>query len=117
MNRIISSLTLFFLATALMGCTSMNNFSKSLGHHEVYTETIIAAELEEVWAVITDASNYKNWNPVITEAEGTYSEGATFILFQPNTLSNLADQCLIFPLLFCINDQLNHHCLYLFLHY
>ena len=79
MNRIISSLTLFVLATTLMGCTSMNNFSKSLGHHEVYTETIIAAEPEEVWAVITDASNYKNWNPVITNAVGTYAEGATII--------------------------------------
>ena len=79
MNRIISSLTLFFLATTLMGCTSMNNISKSLGHHEVYTETIIAAEPEEVWAVITDAPNYKNWNPVITNAVGTYAEGATII--------------------------------------
>jgi hypothetical protein len=79
MNKIISSLILFFLATTLMGCTSMNTFSKSLGHHEVYTETIIAAEPEEVWAVITDASNYKNWNPVITNAEGTYAKGATII--------------------------------------
>ena len=79
MNRIISSLTLFFLATTLMGCTSMNNISKSLGHHEVYTETIIAAEPEEVWAVITDAPNYKNWNPVITNVVGTYAEGATII--------------------------------------
>lgn len=79
MRRIISFLTLFFLATTLMGCASMDNFSKSLGHHEVYTETIIAAEPEEVWAVITDASNYKNWNPVITNAIGAYAEGATII--------------------------------------
>ena len=79
MNKIISSLTLFFLSTTLMGLTSMNNFSKSLGHHEVYTETVIAAKPEEVWAVITDASNYKTWNSAITNAVGTCAEGATII--------------------------------------
>ena len=77
MRYIILPLTLLFLATTLVGCSSMNNFSKSLGHHEVYTETIIAAEPEEVWAVITDAPNYKNWNPVIINVEGTYREDAT----------------------------------------
>ena len=29
--------------------------------------------------MITDAPNYKNWNPVITNVVGTYAEGATII--------------------------------------
>ena len=57
----------------------MDRISKSLGYHKVYTETVIAAEPEQVWAVITDAPNYKNWNPVITNAVGDYATGATII--------------------------------------
>ena len=79
MLKVIPVTFALFASLILTGCSSMNNFSKSLGHHEVYTETVIAAEPEEVWAVITDAPNYKNWNPVITNAEGTYTEGATII--------------------------------------
>lgn len=79
MRKVLPIITAIATTLALTGCSSMNNISKSLGHHEVYTETIIAAEPEEVWAVITDASNYKNWNPVITNAEGTYAKGATII--------------------------------------
>ena len=79
MRKVLPIITAIATTLALTGCSSMNNISKSLGHHEVYTETIIAAEPEEVWAVITDAPNYKNWNPVITNAVGTYAEGATII--------------------------------------
>ena len=50
----------------------MKSFSRTLGFHEVYTEIMIEAEPEEVWSVITDAENYKNWNPVIINAAGTY---------------------------------------------
>lgn len=79
MQKIITSISLLGLAFGLIGCGSMANFSKSLGHHEVYTEIVIPAEPEDVWAVITDALNYKNWNPVITQAEGTYADGATIV--------------------------------------
>ena len=79
MRRILPIITAIATTLVLTGCSSMNNISKSLGHHAVYTETIIAAEPEEVWAVITDAPNYKNWNPVITNVVGTYAEGATII--------------------------------------
>ena len=79
MRNIILPITLLFFATTLVSYSSMNNFSKSLGHHEVYTEIIIAAEPEEIWAVITDAPNYKNWNPVIINVMGTYKEGATIM--------------------------------------
>ena len=59
MLKVIPVTFAIFASLILTGCSSMNNFSKSLGHHEVYTETVIAAEPEEVWAVITDAPNYK----------------------------------------------------------
>ena len=79
MVKVFPAIMALLTSLILTGCSSMNHISKSLGHHEVYTETIIAADPEEVWAVITDASNYKNWNPVITNATGTYAEGATII--------------------------------------
>ena len=79
MLRVFPLMTAILTSFILTGCGLMNNISKSLGHHEVYTETIIDAEPEEIWAVITDASNYKNWNPVITNAEGTYADGGTII--------------------------------------
>ena len=55
MLKVIPVTFAIFASLILTGCSSMNNFSKSLGHHEVYTETVIAAEPEEVWAVITNA--------------------------------------------------------------
>ena len=79
MRKFFPFITAILTSIIFTGCSSMNNFSKSLGHHEVYTETIIPAEPEEVWAVITDAPNYKNWNPVIINAVGAYAEGATII--------------------------------------
>ena len=57
----------------------MDNFSKKLGYSKVYTEIIIQAEPEEVWAVITDSSNYKNWNPVIVNAVGDYAKRAKIV--------------------------------------
>ena len=60
----------------LSSCNAMKSVSKSLGHHEVYTEIMIEAEPAEVWSVITDAENYKNWNPVIINAVGTYEVGS-----------------------------------------
>ena len=60
----------------LSGCSGMKSVSKALGHKDVYTEHFIAAEPEEVWAVITDAEGYAGWNNVIVQAEGTYAEGS-----------------------------------------
>ena len=65
------------LAAVLSGCAAMKSVSKSLGHTEIFTEIIIEATPEEVWAVITDAESYGDWNPVIIEAEGSYALGAT----------------------------------------
>jgi len=54
----------------------MKSVSKFLGHKEVYTEIFIEAAPEEVWAVITDAGSYPDWNPVIVEARGNYGPEA-----------------------------------------
>ena len=72
LNIVIISLSLFILA----GCNAMNSFSKALEYKGVYTELFIPAEPEEIWAVITDAENYNQWNPVIIKAEGSYELGA-----------------------------------------
>ena len=65
------------LSLTMSGCTTMYNLSKSLGYHQVHTETFIEAQPEDVWAVITDVPHYSDWNPVIINAEGTYGKGAT----------------------------------------
>ena len=77
-----SSLVLrgILLVAAMMmfsGCSTMKSISKSLGHKDVFTEIFIEASPEEVWAVITDAESYSDWNNVIVQAQGSYAQGAT----------------------------------------
>lgn len=52
----------------------------------VHTEIVIPSPPSQVWAVLTDASGYKSWNPVFVEAHGVYREGAlvTYLLRQPD---------------------------------
>ena len=67
---------LLTLVALLSGCGAMKSVSKFLGHKEVHTEIFIEAAPEEVWAVITDADSYPDWNTVIVEAKGIYGPGA-----------------------------------------
>ena len=60
----------------LSGCGAMKSVSRSLGHKAVFTEIFIEATPDEVWAVITDAPSYGDWNSVIIEAKGSYGTGA-----------------------------------------
>jgi hypothetical protein len=48
-----------------------------LGHKSVHAERIVPASPEQIWAVITDAETYPDWNPVFVEVQGTYEDGAT----------------------------------------
>ena len=41
----------------------------------VHTEITIPAEPEIIWSVLTDASGYKAWNPVLVPIEGDLREG------------------------------------------
>ena len=72
-NKVLIAITAMLV---LSGCSAMRSVSKSLGHKEVFTEIFIEATPEEVWAVITDAPAYADWNPVIVKAEGDYEMGA-----------------------------------------
>ena len=47
-----------------------------LGHKVVHTEIVIPASPAEVWAVLTDAPRYEEWNPVLVRVDGAYHEGA-----------------------------------------
>ena len=44
--------------------------------HELSTEITIGAPPETVWAVLTDMSRYREWNPFIIEAAGQAREGS-----------------------------------------
>ena len=48
-----------------------------LGRKSVHAERIVPASPEQIWAVITDAQTYPDWNPVFVEVQGTYEDGAT----------------------------------------
>ncbi len=38
---------------------------------EIQTKIIIHASAEKIWQILTDFSNYNNWNPFIYNAKGT----------------------------------------------
>lgn len=44
---------------------------------EIVTEVDIAAPPDRVWAVLTDAAKYPEWNPFIISMQGDIKEGAT----------------------------------------
>ena len=48
-----------------------------LGHKSVHAELVIEAPPEKIWAVLTDAPSYAEWNPVFVEVNGEYGEGKT----------------------------------------
>jgi len=47
---------------------------------DLSTEIEIAASPQTVWAILTDLSQYEEWNPHIPEAEGEVSEGSTLTI-------------------------------------
>ena len=59
----------------LMGASLM--LGALLGQRVVHTEIEIPAPPAEVWAVLSDAAGYAEWNPVIVRVEGEYREGAS----------------------------------------
>ena len=46
------------------------------GRKVVHTEIEIAAPASEIWAVLSDAERYTEWNPVIIKVAGQYAPGA-----------------------------------------
>ena len=48
-----------------------------MGKKSVRAEGVIDAPPSEVWAVLTDAAGYPEWNPVFVSVEGEHREGAT----------------------------------------
>lgn len=47
-----------------------------LGRKSVHAELVIPATPEEVWSVLSDASGFKDWNPVLVPVEGEFREEA-----------------------------------------
>ena len=45
-----------------------------LGQKKVHAELVIPASPSAVWAVLTDAPRYKEWNPVFVDVHGEYRQ-------------------------------------------
>lgn len=65
-----AGLTLFALiiVAAVLAVTGKKTFR---------VETYVDSPPEAVWAVVSDAATYPNWNPVFIAVDGAFSEGAT----------------------------------------
>ncbi len=65
----------------------------AVGRKEVRTEIFINATPGEVWAVLTDAPGYKDWNPVLVPVEGNYKEGTTlkYKMIQPDGKQSIVE--------------------------
>lgn len=48
---------------------------------EYHTTTTIEATPETIWAILTDAPNYLQWNPVVERIEGRIAPGEKFVTF------------------------------------
>ncbi|MYE12663.1 MAG: hypothetical protein F4X99_13620 [Gammaproteobacteria bacterium] len=47
------------------------------GHQSVHAERVIPYPAPAIWAVVTDAGGYEEWNPILVRAEGLFEEGRT----------------------------------------
>ena len=63
---------LSIIAGLVLGCLAM----ALLGKKSVHAEIVIPSPPSAVWAVLTDASRYKEWNPVFVDVQGEYREDA-----------------------------------------
>lgn len=45
----------------------------------IYSEVIIDASKEKIWNILTDFTNYKNWNPFIVESSGYATPGTILV--------------------------------------
>ena len=51
-----------------------------MGETEIQTQIDIDAPVSVVWDVLTDFSGFHEWNPMVTSADGSASEGSTATL-------------------------------------
>ena len=47
------------------------------GSKSAHAERVIPHSAEAIWAMVTDADGYEDWNPILVRAEGNFEEGTT----------------------------------------
>ena len=50
----------------------------------VRAELTIQADPQQVWAVLTDADSYRDWNPILVSVDGEFVEGRTLSVEMKN---------------------------------
>ena len=48
-----------------------------LGRKSVHADLVVPARPDRVWAVLTDAAAYEDWNPIFVSAGGEFREGGS----------------------------------------
>jgi len=61
------------------------------GCKSVHTELFVPASSAEIWSVLMDGEHYGEWNPVLIEVEGEFSQGAT-MTYQMMTEEGVASE-------------------------
>jgi len=70
MKKLILIIFIVILASCLILWTKGNTM------REIRTEIEIAAPPTKVWSILTDIENWKEWNPIVTQASGVASLGS-----------------------------------------
>ncbi|HEX9758841.1 MAG TPA: SRPBCC domain-containing protein [Nitrospiria bacterium] len=65
---------IIFFSLILTSCLFLWTEGKNM--REIRTEIEIAAPPTKVWSILTDFDNWKNWNPIVTQASGAPSLGS-----------------------------------------
>lgn len=68
-----------------------------LGHKTVHTEITIPAPPAKVWAELSNASGFKEWNPVLIPVDGEFRKGVKlkYKMIQPDGKTSLVDATVV----------------------
>ena len=55
-----------------------------LARKSVRAEITMQADPDQVWAVLTDSTSYKDWNPILVSVDGEFVEGRTLSVEMKN---------------------------------
>jgi len=85
MKKHILSIALLFMASFGIAQETIKTEKIKAGHRTVYTDIIIDATPDQVWAVLTDTESYPEWSYMLKKIDGTICDSCEIdAYFQTN---------------------------------